>query len=204
MNILACGALANELVALKQLNSWGEINIKCLPAHYHQTPQKIPQAVKAAIEDIRRVNDDEILVAYGDCGTGGMLDKVLVEAGVKRLPGAHCYEFFAGSRLFNQLHEAEVGTFYLTDFLVANFDTYVWRMLGLDRKPELLQMYFGNYKKLVYLAQTESKSLRELAKNHAQTLGLEYEYHFTEYGELGSELSSAMKVPAPQLQACQA
>jgi hypothetical protein len=197
MNILACGALANELVALKKLNDWQSIKIKCLPAHYHQTPQKIPQAVKKAIEDIRRENKNKILVAYGDCGTGGKLDEVLEQAGVARLPGAHCYQFFAGSEKFMQLHEAEIGTFYLTDFLVTHFKTFVWRALGLDTKPELLEMYFGNYKKLVYLAQTESEALVKLAQQHAITLGLEYEYHFTAYGEMGDVLSKSMNVAVP-------
>lgn len=216
MNVIACGALANELVALQRLNGWEHLNIRCLPAHYHQAPHKIPQAVAVAIQNLRDENDDEILVAYGDCGTGGLLDKVLEKAEVERLPGAHCYAFFAGQDNFTKLHEAEIGTFYLTDFLCAYFDTYVWRALGLDRKPELLEMYFGNYKKLVYLAQTESEKLRKLAQEHATTLGLIYEYQFTGYGELGSELSRAMlaenpdskhsittKVAVPMLDSCQ-
>lgn len=201
MNILACGALANELVALKQLNHWHEWNIVCLPAHYHQTPQKIPAAVKTAIGIIRQQNHDKIFVAYGDCGTGGRLDAVLEEAGVKRLPGAHCYEFFAGSRAFADLHDSEPGTFYLTDFLVSHFDTYVWKALGLDRKPELLEMYFGNYKKLIYLAQTRSELRIVQAKAHANTLGLVFEYSFTGYGELGDELTrlAPVKVAEPCL-----
>ena len=199
MNIVACGALANELLALKQLNDWQHIKISCLPAHYHQTPQKIPGAVKAAIEKIRLQNDAPILVAYGDCGTGGKLDEVLAEANVERLPGAHCYQFFAGNDQFLAMHEAEIGTFYLTDFLVRHFDTYVIKALGLDRKPELLEMYFGNYKKLMYLAQTPSEPLIELAKTHAQTLGLEFAYHYTAYGELGDTLTRSMRVTIPEV-----
>lgn len=199
MNILACGALANELLALKRLNNWTTIKIRCLPAHYHQTPQRIPGAVKQAIAEIRSDNDEDILVAYGDCGTGGQLDAVLKEAGVERIPGAHCYEFFAGSDLFSQLCDAEIGTFYLTDFLVTHFNTYVWRALGLDRKPELRDMYFGNYKKLVYLAQTRSDSLVETAKKHADTLGLQFEYQYTAYGEMHSALSQTLKVSIPTL-----
>lgn len=201
MNILACGALANELVALKQLNHWHEWKIVCLPAHYHQTPQKIPAAVKAAIKKIRQQNSDEIFVAYADCGTGGRLDTVLKEAGVNRLPGAHCYEFFAGGQAFAALQDAEIGSFYLTDFLVSHFETYVWRMLGLDRKPELMEMYFGNYKKLVYLAQTESELRLAQARGHANTLGLAFEYCFTGYGELGDKLAglAPVKVAEPCL-----
>jgi hypothetical protein len=203
MNIVACGALANELTALKQLNGWDHLRISCLPAHYHQTPQRIPGAVKSAIEKIRLRNDDPILVAYGDCGTGGKLDKVLTEAGVERLPGAHCYQFFAGNAEFMQMHEAEIGTFYLTDFLVRHFDTYVIKALGLDRKPELMEMYFGNYTRLMYLAQTQSEALIALAKTHAETLGLEYAYHYTAFGELGSALSSVMSVAVPEPELCQ-
>lgn len=202
MNILACGALANELMALKHLNAWDDLNIRCLPAHYHQTPHKIPDAVKKAIDDIRQHSDADILVAYGDCGTGGRLDAVLAEAdGAQRLPGAHCYEFFAGSKNFAAMQDAEVGTFYLTDFLVAHFDTYVWKMLGLDRKPELLDMYFGNYTKLMYLAQTQTESLTRMARAHAQTLGLEFETCFTAYGELGEAFSQRiqLEVAAPCL-----
>lgn len=184
MNILACGALANELIALKRLNHWHRLNITCLPAHYHQTPHKIPAAVARAIAKIRQKNTDEILVAYGDCGTGGKLDKVLKAAGVERLPGAHCYEFFAGHDVFFAMHDAEPGTFYLTDFLVDHFETYVWRMLGLDRKPELLNMYFGNYSKLLYLGQAASHTRRTQAMKYAARLGLAYEYLDTGYGEM--------------------
>jgi len=192
MNILACGALANELIALKRLNHWQSMNITCLPAHYHQTPQKIPAAVADAIEKIRQQNNDDILVAYGDCGTGGQLDKVLQRAGVARLPGAHCYAFFAGQEVFSALHEAELGTFYLTDFLVDHFETYVWRALGLDRKPDLLEMYFGNYKKLMYLGQTRNEDRQILAEQHAARLGLAYEFHYTGYGEMEAGLSAIM------------
>jgi hypothetical protein len=189
VHVIACGALANELVALKSLNNWDHFKIDCIPAKYHSTPALIPDAVKAKITNIqKKTPEDEILVAYGECGTMGMLDKVLDETGVKRLPGAHCYQFFAGQEEFNGLHEAEIGTFYLTDFLTQHFETYVWKMLGLDRKPELLEMYFGNYKKLIYLAQTENAELTAKGEECANRLGLEYERIFTAYGEMGTEL----------------
>lgn len=202
MNIIACGALATELMALKQLNAWDHLQISCLPAHYHNTPQRIPLAVKSTIEKIRKQNNRPILVAYGDCGTGGKLDEVLAEAGAERLPGAHCYQFFAGNDTFLQMHEAEIGTFYLTDFLVKHFDTYVIKALGLDRKPELMSMYFGNYTRLMYLAQTRSKALLELAKTHSETLGLEFAHHYTAYGEMGTTLSRSMRVSVPEPDLC--
>ena len=189
VHIIACGALANELVALKALNNWEHFEIDCIPAKYHSTPALIPEAVKAKIINIQKNKpQDEILVAYGECGTMGMLDKVLDETGVKRLPGAHCYQFFAGQEEFNDLHEAEIGTFYLTDFLTQHFETYVWKVLGLDRKPELLELYFGNYKKLIYLAQTENSELTAKSEGCAERLGLAYERIFTGYGEMGTEL----------------
>ncbi len=189
VHVIACGALANELVALKALNNWDHFEINCVPAKYHSTPALIPEAVKTKITNIQKNKpEDQILVAYGECGTMGMLDKVLDETGVKRLPGAHCYQFFAGQEEFNDLHEAEIGTFYLTDFLTQYFETYVWKMLGLDRKPELLEMYFGNYKKLIYLAQTENPELTAKGEECAKRLELEYERIFTAYGEMGTEL----------------
>jgi len=190
VNIIACGALANELVALKGLNDWQHFNIDCLPAKYHATPNLIPDAVREKIAQIRSQSDGEILIAYGDCGTGGELDRIIEETNTSRLPGAHCYQFFAGHDAFNELHEAEIGTFYLTDFLTQHFETYVWKMLGLDRKPELLEMYFGNYKKLVYLAQTENSGLTEKAKIGAERLGLTFERIFTGYGEMQTKLEN--------------
>lgn len=173
VHIIACGALANELLALKKLNNWDHFEIDCVPAKYHSTPTLIPEAVKTKITKIQLTNpNNEILVAYGECGTMGLLDKVLDETGVSRLPGAHCYQFFTGQQNFLDLHEAEIGTFYLTDFLTQHFETYVWKTLGLDRKPELLEMYFGNYKKLVYLAQTDNSKLTQKGEEYAERLGL--------------------------------
>lgn len=195
VNIIACGALANELVALKSLNDWQHFNVDCVPAKYHSTPNLIPDAVREKITKFSQENDGEILIAYGDCGTGGELDRIIEDnqaKGIKisRLPGAHCYQFFAGQQEFEDLHEAEIGTFYLTDFLTQHFETYVWKMLGLDRKPELLDMYFGNYKKLVFLAQTENEDLTEKAKIGAERLGLTFERIFTGYGEMQTELEN--------------
>jgi hypothetical protein len=190
LNIIACGALAKELVALKSLNEWQQINISCLPARYHNTPKLIPDAVDKKIEQIKLKNDGKILIAYGDCGTGGLLDVVidkhnlLQEGKVERLPGAHCYQFFAGQETFTDLQEEEIGSFYVTDFLVKQFDSYVWKSLGLDKHPELLEMYFGNYKRLVFLAQTEDEELTKLAESCAKRLNLNFERLYTGYGDL--------------------
>jgi len=176
--LLACGALARELLALKRLGGWDHVAIECLPSQLHNTPQDIPEAVRAKLEKVADAYD-EIFVAYADCGTGGRLDAVLEEYGVERLPGAHCYEFYAGAERFAEIQGAEFGTFYLTDFMVRQFDAIVIRGLGLDRHPELLSVYFENYRRVVYLAQTDSPKLVEKARECAERLGLEFEAHFT-------------------------
>src|SRR5271156_4402929 len=150
--IIACGALAHEIVALRRANGWDQLDVRCLPAELHNRPERIPAAVRALIH-ASRCHYRSIFVAYADCGTGGLLDRVLEEEGVERIPGAHCYEFFATGPKFAELAAAEPGTFYLTDFLLRHFDRLVVRGLGLDRHPELHSSYFANYRKLVYLAQ---------------------------------------------------
>ena len=186
--ILACGALAHEIVALIRAHGWDSFSVQCLPADLHNTPGRIPGAVRDRIRQLR-AGYDHVFVAYADCGTGGQLDRVLAEEGVERLPGAHCYEFFTGSQAFHALAEEEVGTFYLTDFLARHFDRLVIHGMGLDRHPELLSMLFGHYRRLVYLAQTDNEDLRERARAAAERLGLEYEYRFTGYGELEQTLA---------------
>lgn len=171
--LIACGAIARELVELRRRNRWDQVRIQCLPADLHNRPEKIPGRVRELIERYRK-EYERIFVAYADCGTGGQLDRILNEFGVERLPGAHCYEFFAGSDVFAALSDEEPGTFYLTDFLVRHFDRLVRQGLGLDRHPELLPVYFGNYRRLVYLAQADLQELEEKAAGHAEFLGLEF------------------------------
>ena len=175
--VIACGAIARELVRIRDINHWDHIEFQCLPAELHNTPKKIPAAVRAKIES-EGGRFRKVFVAYADCGTGGLLDKTLDEYGIERIPGAHCYEFYAGSEAFHKLAEEEPGSFYLTDFLVRHFERLVIKGLALDRQPQLMPLYFGNYKRIVYLAQTNSQELQSQAKKHADYLGLEYRYHF--------------------------
>lgn len=189
--LIACGALGREIAALRRANGWTALDVRCLPAEWHNRPERIAPAVRAEI----RANRDRyarIFVVYGDCGTGGQLDAVLREEGVERLPGAHCYEFLATSQVFAQLAEAELGTFYLTDFLLRHYERLVVRTLGLDRHPELAAEYFRNYRKLVYLAQTERPEAIERARQIADSLGFAFEYRYTGYGELGTRLRTLM------------
>ena len=188
--VIACGALAHEIVALRRLNDWPHLVVQCLPAELHNRPEKIPAAVREKIQ-AARTRFASIFVAYADCGTGGMLDKVLQEEGVERLPGAHCYEFFAGAQAFAEMAEAEPGTFYLTDFLATHFERLIMHGLGIDKHPELQPLYFGNYRRLMYLAQTESPEKMRTAQDAAQRLGLEFAYRFTAYGGLEHGLRRA-------------
>ena len=188
--IIACGALAHEITALKRANGWTHVDVKCLPAELHNRPERIPAAVRALIQS-SRCHYRSLFVAYADCGTGGLLDAVLKEEGVERIPGAHCYEFFAGSKVFAELAEAELGTFYLTDFLLRHFDRLVIRGLGLDEHPELFSSYFGHYRKLVYLGQAAGEGAIEEGRAIAARMGLAYEYRATGYGTLETSLRSA-------------
>ena len=185
--IIACGALAHELIALIRANGWSNFTVQCLPADLHNYPDKIPDAVRAKIQKSRE-KFDQVFVAYGDCGTGGMLDTVLQEENVERLPGAHCYEFFAGSPEFAELAEEELGTFYLTDFLARHFQRIVIHGFGLDRHPEIQEMMFGNYKRVVYLSQTKDKKLMDMAKQAADRLNLSFEHRHVGYGDMAPTL----------------
>lgn len=184
---IACGALAHELMALIRGNGWRECQVKCLPADLHNRPERIPERVEALLVKYAP-QFDQLFVAYGDCGTAGKLDAVLERFGAQRIRGAHCYEFFAGSSDFSQLMQQEPGTFFLTDFLARHFDRLVVTGLGLAKHPELAPLYFGHYRKLTYLAQTENASLQARARRAAKSLGLSYEYRFCGYGELRSAI----------------
>ncbi len=188
--VIGCGALANELVALTRRAGFPAVDLTCLPAALHNRPERIPGAVRTRIRRARAAGRDQLFVAYADCGTGGLLDRVLEEEGVARLEGAHCYEVYAGRAAFAALSDEEPGTFYLTDFLARNFDRLVIRGLGLDRHPELLEAYFGNYRRVVYLAQTDNTDLTTRARRGARRLGLRFERRFVGYGELAPAITS--------------
>ncbi len=185
--VLACGAIAREVLAVVGANAWAHVDVHCLPAKLHLTPARIPVAVDAKLTEV--ADDYEaVFVAYADCGTSGALDEVLARHDAERLPGAHCYELFAGTGTWSDLQLDEPGTFYLTDFLARHFDALVVRGLGLDRYPELLCDVFANYRRVVYLAQTDDPALRARATAAAERLGLPLEVRRTGYGDLQPEL----------------
>ena len=188
--VIGCGALAHELVALTRRAGFPEVDLTCLPATLHNRPDQIPAAIQGRIRRAKAAGRERIFVAYADCGTGGLLDKVLEEEGVARLEGAHCYEVYAGRAAFAELADEEPGTFYLTDFLARNFDRLVIRGLGLDRHPELLPVYFGNYTRLLYLAQTDDPALTATARRGARRLGLRFERREAGYGELAPAITA--------------
>ena len=185
--VLACGAIAREVLAIVKLNRWTHVDVRCLPAKLHSRPERIPAAVDAKLTELAG-RYEQVFVAYADCGTGGALEPVLERHGVERLPGAHCYGFLAGNDAWDAMQEDEPATYYLTDFLARHFDAIVVRPYKLEQHPELLPMMFGNYKRLIYLAQTDNDDLRQRAKAAAAFLGLEYEERRTGYGELQPSL----------------
>ncbi len=185
--LIACGALAREILALQKANGWDHMVLTCLPAKYHLYPDKITKAVE---ETVLKHRDDfkDIFVVYADCGTGGLLQAKCDELGVEMVAGPHCYSFFEGNDRFSE-HDDEITAFYLTDFLVKQFDAFVWKPMGLDKHPQLRDMIFGNYTKLVYQAQTKDPALEQKAQECADRLGLTYEYRFTGYGDLETTLA---------------
>ena len=187
--LIACGALAHEILALKAANGWAHMDLQCLPAKLHLWPDKIIPAVEEAVAAARGAYET-VFVVYADCGTGGLLKVACDRLGVEMVEGPHCYAFFEGNAAFAAKAEEEFTAFYLTDFLVRQFDAFVWKPMGLDRHPELRDMYFGNYTKLVYQAQKDDPALDAKAEDCARRLGLDYERRFTGYGDLAVALSS--------------
>ncbi|MCR8826660.1 DUF1638 domain-containing protein [Pseudosulfitobacter koreensis] len=186
--LIACGALAREILDLKAANGWTHLDLTCLPAKYHLYPEKITAAVREAVAK-HRDSYDSIFVVYADCGTGGLLQAACAEMGVEMVAGPHCYSFFEGNQSFARQSESEITTFYLTDFLVRQFEAFIIKPMGLDRHPQLRDMYFGNYEKLVYQAQTDDPALTEKARVAAARLGLAFERRYTGYGDLATHLA---------------
>ena len=186
--LIACGALAREILDLKRANGWDHMDLTCLPAKYHLYPEKITEEVRKSVAKHRDLYEN-IFVVYADCGTGGQLQTACEAMGVEMVPGPHCYSFFEGNDRFAQKANDEITTFYLTDSLVRQFDAFIIKPMGLDRHPELRDTYFAHYEKLVYQAQTDNPELTAKAQDCAKRLGLTFERRFTGYGDLEQDLS---------------
>ena len=176
--MIACGALAKEITSLIRMNNWPHLQLRYLPAKLHNEPHNIPQNIRNYLINAQN-KFSQIFIGYADCGTGGKINNLLEEFGVQRLQGAHCYDFFSSSHSFSKMLEEEPGSFFLTDFLVKSFEKLIWQGLKINRHPELQKIYFRHYKRLVYLAQTESLDLQTHAQEIAKRLGLNYLYQFT-------------------------
>ncbi|UIJ73973.1 DUF1638 domain-containing protein [Aurantimonas sp. HBX-1] len=191
VTVIACGAIAREIGAVLAANRLAHVNLVCLPAMLHNAPQKIVPAVEAAIAAARARGCQQIFIAYADCGTGGGLDALCRREAVARIPGPHCYAFFRGNERFAEEAEAHLTTFWLTDFLARQFDAFVTRPFKLDRHPEMVGMLFGNYERIVYLAQTDDPALDRKGQAIAARLGLTYERRLVGYGDLTPSLLEA-------------
>ncbi|MBV2184090.1 MAG: DUF1638 domain-containing protein [Rhizobium sp.] len=184
VQIIACGAIAREILAIRDINGLDHLDLECLPAIWHVYPEKIAPALREKIATARAAGYGRIFIGYAECGTQGEIDRICAEEGVERIAGPHCYAFFSGTQKFLAECDTEFTAFYLTDLITRQFEAFVIEPLKLDRHPELRDMVFGNYTKIVYLAQTEDKAMQEKAKWAADYLRLDYEYRFTGYGDL--------------------
>lgn len=191
VRVIACGMIAREIMDVCRINGLDHISLTCLPADYHHHPEKIAPETDKAIRRAREEGYEHIFIGYADCGTGGMLDKVCAEHGVERIAGPHCFSFYLGNASFEAADDEYMTTFFVTDFLARHFDTFLVRPLGLDRHPELKEMYFGAYDRLLYIAQTDNPELTKKARAAADWLGLAFERRFTGYGDLTAAMKEA-------------
>jgi hypothetical protein len=187
--VITCGAIAREVMAVAKSNGWQNLKVTQIPAELHNRPDKIPQAVEDRLAAYAS-DYDHVFAAFGDCGTGGMLDKVLEKYNIQRLSGEHCYEFYAGTQQFEAMAERELGTFYLTDYLAKHFDQLIMEGMGLNKHPNLKDLMFAHYTKLVYLVQQPDRQLDQFAEDAAKKLGLTYERVETGYGQMAQELNA--------------
>jgi len=191
VRVIGCGMIAREILDVCRANGLDHVSLTCLPADFHHHPERIAPAVDAAIARARDEGFEQVFVGYADCGTGGDLDRVCEKHGVERIAGPHCFSFYIGNAAFADAGEDDyLTTFFMTDFLARHFETFLIRPLGLDRHPELRDMYFAHYTRLLYIAQTDDADLTEKARNAADRLGLAFERRLTGYGDLVDALVS--------------
>lgn len=188
--IIACGAIAREITAICQANNLSHIELDCLPAIWHNTPEKIAPGLREKIAQARLRGVTDIYIGYAECGSRGEIDRLCDEENLQRLPGPHCYAFYSGVEAFLANTEHEFTAFYLTDLICRQFEAFIIEPMKLDKHPELIDMFFGHYEKIVYLAQTDDAALDAKGKAAADFLGLAYERRFTGYGDLKTAIES--------------
>jgi Protein of unknown function (DUF1638) len=191
VRVIACGMIAREVLALREQLGLDTISLACLPAEFHHHPERIAPAMEQAILEAKAEGFTRIFAGYADCGTGGALDAVCARHGVERIAGPHCFSFYVGNAAFAARGDAHMTHFFCTDFLARHFRTFLIEPLGLDRHPELRDMYFGHYTHFVYLAQTVDPVLEQKAREAAAQLGLQYAYEHTGFGDLAEALADA-------------
>jgi len=196
LRIIACGMIAREILAVNEQLGFDHIDLKCLPAEYHHHPERIAPEMDKAIIQARQEGFENIFVGYADCGTGGELDRVCAKHGVERIAGTHCFSFYMGNGHYEKADGEYLTTFFITDFLARHFEAFMKRPLGLDRHPELLEIYFANYTRALYIAQTKDADLERKAREAATFMGLEYEYRYTGYGDLKTEIMARAANPS--------
>lgn len=197
--VIGCGMIAREVLAIKEQLGLDHLELTCLPAEFHFYPDRIAPAMEKAIDEARAEGYRNIFVGYADCGTGGLLDTVCEKHDVQRMAGPHCFAFYQGMEAYRKVADDDMMSFYMTDFLCRQFDAFFMKPLGLDRHPELIADYFGNYEKLIYLAQTDDPELDKVAQSAAKLLGLTYERRATGYGDLTAGLAkAAAEVPVAE------
>jgi hypothetical protein len=186
--------IAREVLAIKEQLGLDHLELTCLPAEFHFYPDRIVPAMEKAIIQAKAEGYRQIFIGYADCGTGGLLDRLIEKFDVQRMGGPHCFAFYQGQEAYRKVADDDMMSFYMTDFLCRHFDAFFMKPLGLDRHPELIQDYFGNYEKLIYLAQTDDPELDKVAEYAANLLNLVYERRSTGYGDLTAALAEAAAV----------
>jgi len=189
--LVICGALGREVKDIVDRRQW-DVDIYGVSALLHLYPSRIVDELREKLYQLRP-RYEKLVVVYGDCGTTGKLEPLLEEVGAHRLRGPHCYEMYAGAEQFTQVSEERPGTFFLTDWLVRNFDRAVVKGLGLDRHPDLKPMLFGNYEAVLFLRQVPNPRLAERARDIAGYLELPLEIRDVGLGELEERLADLVE-----------
>ncbi len=188
---LACGAVAQDTAALVEQHGW-DADVHGISSDLHMTPLEIGPAVEEKLK-VLVGRYDRVIVVYGDCGTGGRLDAVLDRYPAVRPAGVHCFQWYAGE--VYRRFEDDIGIYFLTDWLVTNWDRAVIKGLGLDRFPWLRETYFGNLTRVLFVRQHPDPGREAKAREIAAYMDLPLEIHDLGIEPLDDLLSPLMEEP---------